>query len=236
MTKRGIIIAFVGCDGSGKSTVARNIFEWLSWKNDVELLYMGSGDGEVGLFTSLKQRLNTFFRRKRAHSGFFIKSIKKENKLRKTINYLISTFFNFALALERQRKVQNASKCMANGKIVLTDRYPQNEFETIFDGPQIAMRDDIHSKINFLITFLKNAEKKIYNKFKESSPDLVIKLHVPFEVSRIRKPDENAINIKRKIDITKNIQYNGAKIINIDASQPLEKVIKSVKAAVWSNL
>ncbi|HXE58330.1 MAG TPA: hypothetical protein VNK43_10040, partial [Gemmatimonadales bacterium] len=45
LPRGGLIVVFVGCDGSGKSTVTREITRWLSWKLDVAQLYFGSGNG-----------------------------------------------------------------------------------------------------------------------------------------------------------------------------------------------
>jgi len=228
----GCIIAFIGCDGSGKSTVAGEIIQWLSWKNDVEYFYMGSGDGKVGFFTLLKQRLNKYVKKKKTQHKVLIKSIKEKSRLRSTLNHLILTTFNFALAKERQRKVLCAFRCKTNGKIVVTDRYPQNEFKTIYDGPQIRDRQD--AVIN--LKFLRKLENRIYSRLAAMPPDLVIKLKVPLEVSRARKPDENLEMVKRKIDITDSLTFNGTNIISIDAARPLEEVLRSVKTAVWNSL
>ena len=228
----GVVIAFVGCDGSGKSTVASEILNWLSWKNDVEYFYMGSGEGKVGFFTNIKQRLNKYVQKNNSQNKLLFKSIREKNMLRATLNHLLLSIFNFALAKERQRKVLQAFRCKARGKIVVTDRYPQNEFESIYDGPQIRIRDDTFINLKLL----KKIEKGVYHRLSALPPDLVIKLNVPLEVSRARKPDENFEIIKRKINITEKIKYNGTHIINIDASRPLDRVLHSVKAAVWSSL
>ena len=228
----GRIIAFVGCDGSGKSTVAGEINKWLSWKNDVEYLYMGSGDGNVGLLMRLKQRMNKYVQKKKSQHKVLVKSIQEKSRLRFTLNHLILTAFNFVLARERQRKVSSAYQCRAKGKIVVTDRYPQNEFRNIYDGPQI--RDGQNALVQ--MRFLQRLEDGIYRKLAEKPPDLVIKLKVPLAVSRARKPDENLETVKRKIDITESLTFNGANIISIDAARPLEEVLHSVKTAVWQNL
>jgi ABC-type hemin transport system ATPase subunit len=41
----GRIIAFLGPDGSGKSTLVQEIRRWLAWKLDIYPLYFGSGAG-----------------------------------------------------------------------------------------------------------------------------------------------------------------------------------------------
>ena len=50
----GVVIAFVGCDGAGKSTVLAEISRWLGWKLDVYSIYFGSGDGPA---SALRQPL-----------------------------------------------------------------------------------------------------------------------------------------------------------------------------------
>jgi len=37
----GLVIAFIGVDGSGKSTLVNEVNQWLSWKLDVKQVYMG---------------------------------------------------------------------------------------------------------------------------------------------------------------------------------------------------
>ena len=41
---KGVLIAFLGQDGAGKSTVTAEVNKWLRWKLDVRKYYMGSGD------------------------------------------------------------------------------------------------------------------------------------------------------------------------------------------------
>src|SRR6185295_15909928 len=45
----GVLVALVGSDGSGKSTLTKDLSAWLSWKIDVLPLYFGSGDGPSSL-------------------------------------------------------------------------------------------------------------------------------------------------------------------------------------------
>jgi hypothetical protein len=41
---RGILVALIGADGAGKSTVAEKLRQWLSWKLDAQVCYMGTGE------------------------------------------------------------------------------------------------------------------------------------------------------------------------------------------------
>ena len=46
---RGLVVAFIGSDGSGKSTLTREMRAWLRYKLDVHGYYMGSGQGSTRL-------------------------------------------------------------------------------------------------------------------------------------------------------------------------------------------
>ncbi|MFC1579338.1 hypothetical protein ACFL4N_00325 [Thermodesulfobacteriota bacterium] len=228
----GIIIAVVGCDGSGKSSVVLALKKWLSWKNDVGCLYMGSGDGEVGFFTGLKKKkdgLVTEIKRNRQIQGVVSRN---KSTLRHSFNTLIQSFFNVALARERYEKIRKAYKMRTKGRIILTDRYPQNEFRGIYDGPKVPVQDNPKSFMNML----EKKESRFYNRISKLPPDLVIKLNIPLEISRLRKPDEDLEIVRKKIEITPKLQYHGAKIVDLDASGPFDRVILDVKRAVWNNL
>ena len=55
---RGLSIAFVGIDGSGKSTVSSYIEKWLSDEFDTKKFYAGSGDGKKNIISAVL--LNTY--------------------------------------------------------------------------------------------------------------------------------------------------------------------------------
>jgi len=231
-SKGGKIIAVVGCDGSGKSTIVAELARWLSWKNDVIRLYMGSGDGNVGIFTRLKKNKDLFIRNLKKKKSLKRRLRLNPNNLRASINYTVQTLFYFALAQERYRKVLKGYQLRSKGKIVVTDRYPQNEFKGIYDGPHI------NSDGNHFFNFkqLQSAEQRIYNRIEQFPPDLVLKLNIPLEISRLRKPDENLDIIRRKVEITEQLKFRNAGIVNIDAAKPLDEVLLQAKKAVWETL
>lgn len=56
-TGKGLIVAFIGLDGSGKSTVTKEIRKWLNPKFECKRFYMGSGDGRVPLRMKIVKKL-----------------------------------------------------------------------------------------------------------------------------------------------------------------------------------
>lgn len=63
-------------------------------------------------------------------------------------------------------------------------------------------------------------------------PDLVIKLNVDLDVACARKPDHKRESLERKIAITPQLTFGGAQLVDIDANQPLEKVLIDAEKAI----
>jgi len=71
----------------------------------------------------------------------------------------------------------------------------------------------------------------------QHAPDLVVKLHVPVHTARTRRPDTPAEQLARKAQEIRALQYPGAgRTVDIDASQPFERVLLDAKRAVWACL
>ena len=52
------MVALVGSDGSGKSTVSSSLLRWLHYKLDAHFYYMGSGDGAAGWVQGMRRGLS----------------------------------------------------------------------------------------------------------------------------------------------------------------------------------
>jgi thymidylate kinase len=129
--------------------------------------------------------------------------------------------------LHFQRKALRLSQ---NGTIVLADRYPQAEAKGTYDGPS---RLDIEG-LGMLGRLLQSYEHSVYKKLMSTQPDLVIKLIAPVEVALERKPDHDPDSIAAKVELTRNIKFGGAPIVEIDAAKPLNEVLLEVRRHVWS--
>lgn len=231
----GVIVAIIGCDGSGKSTLSKEIKQWLSWKIDAENIYMGSGDGSVGWLIKGLKRLSsmTGSKKKSVKPPQRDTAVSSQNGKRPSsfLRDIGAGILGVSLANERYRKVKDADEARKSGAILITDRYPQNQFTGIYDGPRLSRRDAEQG----VRQFFAGLEEKRYQKLSSISPDVVIKLHLPLEVALERKPDHSAENIQRKAEITKELKFNGSKIVDVDTSGPYEEVLKSVKQVVWES-
>jgi thymidylate kinase len=63
-------------------------------------------------------------------------------------------------------------------------------------------------------------------------PDLVLRLNVDLDTACARKPDHRRELLARKVEATPRLKFNGATIVDIDASKPLDDVLAAARAAV----
>ncbi|HEV8479269.1 MAG TPA: hypothetical protein VGR66_00620, partial [Candidatus Eisenbacteria bacterium] len=123
----GVVVAFVGADGSGKSTLTRRVVAWLGWKLDARAVYFGSGEGPSSL---LRLPLRWMFRRARAAHD------KKGNALpfRDSVPSTAKAIWALVLAFEKRRRLTQVWRARNRGQIVFCDRYPQHQIMGFTDG------------------------------------------------------------------------------------------------------
>jgi thymidylate kinase len=240
----GKIIALVGSDGSGKSTIAAELNRWLWGKIDARTVYLGSGDGSVGIFSSLRRaisRLVGLYRKARPKSvGVSAVGEGRHGPGKASgpkgwglsIYGLLVMLLSLEIASNSLSKVLRAAEARRRGTLVIADRYPQTEFPGIYDGPRIQVeRHD-----SFVRRLLSRIEFSRYRRIESTPPDVLIRLHVPVELALLRKPDHNPEAVKQKVAATPKLRFDGARIVDVDASKPLDQVMVSVKKAVWDSL
>lgn len=238
-------ICFLGQDGSGKSTVTMELCSWLNWKIEASRFYLGSGDHYNGLF----KRLISF--------GSFI-SHRKENKenhtpenkekvsaprnliKKKSVKNMMASFviclYYLKLARRAYKVVCKANDYMSKGGIALFDRFPQNQFNGISDGPRIEQYYN-ENGLNFWINIhLGKLEKKYFERIQNSQPKLVFKLLLSPEESIRRKPFEDIDIVRRKHEITKALAFPNAKTYVVDANQDYQEEILYIKRIIWDSL
>jgi len=228
----GAIVAIIGCDGSGKSTISRELVRWLTWKIEARSVYLGSGDGDVGLpvsvLKSLASRAGAKGERREAGDGQKATTRSKRSLMKELGAGLLA----LSISNERRRKVRRAHRSRGKGEILITDRYPQMSFPGIYDGPRLARRGE-ESAVR---KFFAELEEQRYEDMAELPPDVVVRLHVPLEVALGRKPGHDAGNIMEKAELTGKIDFPGARVVDLDGSAPVAEVLGAVKRIVWESI
>lgn len=216
----GIVIAFLGQDGSGKSTVTEDIEKWLTWKIDAKRFYMGSGD----------------------HWNPWQKSALRlipNISLFKPLRGLISLSQTMSLANVKLNVINKAHDYKNHGGIALFDRFPQTVYKGINDGPRIRVKYMSILGKGFLkpiVEWLASREEKKLELACNMPPQIVFKLMLSPEESMRRKPFEKYEEVKKKHEIVKQLEFPDSDVYTIDATQPYEEELLQIKRIIWQHI
>ena len=236
---QGALVAVIGSDGAGKSTVAAELAHWLAWKADARTVYLGVGEGRVGLRVRVLRRLartaqsRTGAPRRVVRTGARPSgSVPTRVRVPGLLRDLGAGLLHDAMADERLGKLHGAHRFRDAGGILLTDRFPQTQFPGIYDGPRTTRSD----RDSFLRRRFAQREQRKYAAMAEMAPDIVLKLHVPVELALSRKPGHSAEGVRRKVDLTVALQFPRSRVFDVDASRPLAEVVLDCKRILWEHL
>ena len=206
------MVALIGSDGSGKSTLSRDIVTWLTVKIDTHYFYLG----KTPFIRSYDKTL--------VSPGYLL---YQDNKLARIFRRMSGDRYHIFLAKQKIKMLQLARKMSRKGSVVLCDRYPQKDIIGMNDGPKLQYKKTS-----------KNAQKelKLFEKIAELEPDVVFRLQVPPEVAVQRKPSHDIEAIRRKCQNINKITFSSAKIIDIDANKPYSEVLLQIKNEIWKSL
>jgi len=238
----GVIIAFLGADGSGKSTVTSAVDAWLSWRAEVVRLYFGFGDGPVSpirkplqalklLYSRRRSRASTPMQPSQAYPGQETTSRPSWLAVPKVIWRIL---WSWSVVWEKQTRLARAQRGRNQGLVVICDRYPQAQIMALGDGPLLSHWEQ-HPWA--WLRAVARWELAAYRRMEAVAPDLVIKLHVTPEVSARRKRDVSFDSLVSRVEVVKRVQFSErTRVAHVDADQPIEQVLLEVKRAVWEAL
>ena len=230
----GFSVAVIGADGSGKSTVTRNLKMTFENKLDVYKIYFGRGDGK----SSLSRKLLTSIKK-----SFVPDKKKKPTSIYQNVSARNDSFFRSSykciqailVAREKRNNMKQMQLAINRGMLVICDRYPQNQIMGYNDGPLL---NGLLKSHNPFFRAAANKESKIYIQAENNSPDILFKLIAKAEVVEARKPGENSLEkLEAKIIGIEKLKFGEkCKVITIDATLPLVKVLYIIKKEIWNML
>ena len=221
------LIAIIGCDGSGKSTVSEEILNWVQGYGPAVAAHLGKQSGNIGRAIAqlpmIGSLLDKFIARKTDST--------RAQREKKTPGLLVALII-YAFSIRRLRRFKRMMAQRHQGLIIVTDRYPQLEFPGAYDGTGLS----VTAPGNWFVRWLARRERVLYDWMTSYRPDLVIRLNVDLDTACARKPDHRRELLRDKVAITPQLTFNGAPIVEIDSTQPLAQVLAEAKAAVAKTL
>jgi len=217
------VFAIVGCDGTGKSTLATDLMIKLRDKGPVVQRYLGLVSGETG--EKIKNLPFIGVRLERILARKATRALDMEKKLPGTATAIVM----YILSIWRAAQLRRVMRLSRRGVQVITDRYPQAEIPGFhYDGPGLTVnRGD-----SWLVRKLAARELKMYTWMAEQKPTLVIRLNIDADTAYARKPDHDIAELRDKIAVIPRLNFNGARIQDIDTTIPYPQVLEQALQAI----
>lgn len=227
-TKLAPLIAIVGCDGSGKSTVSEQTLIFVRGYGPAASAHLGKQAGNMGRSLSNLPLVGKWIERLISRKTKTVSGSYDKNKTPEILPALVMYLF----AIRRVRRFKRMLALREQGLIIVADRYPQLEYPRAYDGPALS----VSAQGNFIIRWLARKEQKAFEWMTSYKPDLVIRLNVDIDTACERKPDHVREALLKKIEVTPLLTFNGANIVEVDTVQPLADVLTAVETAVSKTL
>jgi thymidylate kinase len=231
----GQVIAVIGADGSGKSTVSHELCRWLSCQLRTCYYYMGSQQP-----SRVTRGIHLGYRIAGKLHVTCIRCPRQSRAIGRLLYWLRSLLhhlYNLAVGWDRLGRYRAGRRKAAQGAVVICDRYPLAAIHRVMesrpmDGPQIAAT--VGNRMDRIARLLSRLEQDMYHAMRP--PDWIVALHVSPEVALQRKPDHDLGVIEAKTHAIERMERRGLRMIDIDANQPVEQALLQVKTAVWQIL
>ena len=217
------VIAVVGCDGSGKSTLTNDLIEELSTRRRVQWLYLGQSSGNIANWIRSLHLIGPAFGR------YLVRKAERAHNKEASQPDTLTAIVIFLLSLWRVHKFRRMLKLAHRGVLVITDRYPQAEVTGFyFDGTGLNNKN----AQSWLARLLLKREMRLYTWMASHRPTLLIRLNIDAETAHARKPDHKLAMLREKVRVIPTLQFNGATILNLNGRDPYPQVLAAALTAI----
>ncbi len=232
------VIAFVGSEATGKSTILSEVDGWLGARHEVRRIHAGRPPSTVLTFIPhvLLPTLRKLFPDQRSTR---VEARHQEAHGSRESTYpIMFAVRSVMLAYERKALLSRARS--ANGTIVLSDRYPSSRSGTP-DGPQLAhlpVPRGTRSLGSLLRRWSTALEARLYAGI--PAPNLVVYLTAPLDVTLARNAARDKTEpedyVRWRHELSSKLEFDGAPVRPIDTDRPFEEVLRDVQRAIGEAL
>lgn len=207
----GAIVALVGIDGSGKTTVAKQLAAAGPWPS--RYLYMGQSLGSSNALLPSSAAARALRRRAAVTSR---PRRPKRSKYSRTRSMLAMA----NRVVEAWWRGRGAARDRRRGVVVVYDRYIPLE-------ATIALADPGRKKVHALDRIERRLVERLV-----ARPDLVVHLDTPGEVAAGRKGDATARRLERWRRVIQDWGVGRREFVRVDATRPLAEVVVTVQSVI----
>jgi thymidylate kinase len=238
----GALIAIVGGDGAGKSTVVDSLSAWLSTYFETTTAHLGK-PGWSWTTTTVRGilKIGQLCGLYPAEASFQA-TLKQKSFLSPGYPWLLR---EVCRARDRYWTYVQAQRFAANGGLVILDRFPLPEIR-LMDGPQgerflteltngpQAERRLAPRRADRLARLLVSLEESYYEQI--VPPELIIVLRVDPEIAVQRRTGEDPIAVRERSTEIWKLNWERSDAHVIDASKSKAAVLREAKALIWSRV
>ncbi|HXF72727.1 MAG TPA: nucleotidyltransferase family protein [Actinomycetota bacterium] len=247
LVRGGAWIAIVGADGAGKTTAARDLHRWLSPRVDARLVHLGKPprSGASALLHRLwRAVVRPVARPESARRDRGDPASPAGNRTpgpvapipdgeRIAPRDLARLVRKVLVSRDRYLSCVRGSRFVRRGGVVVSDRFPLPRIRSM-DGPATATLPRLRARSR-LVRALARLEDRYYRRI--GPPDVLLVLRVPPEVAVERRrglePEEE---VRRRAEEIWSLDWSGLPAVVLDATRPLEEVLRQIRSAVWARL
>ncbi|BAY24262.1 thymidylate kinase [Calothrix sp. NIES-2100] len=232
LTSGGAIVAFVGAEATGKSTLVKNTTSWLGSVFHITSVHLGKPPSSL---LSFLPNLALPLLRGVAAEDRMSTVVTDTTKKAKSVSLLYAVR-SVLVAWDRRKLAIKIRRQAANGQLVICDRYPSTTLGAM-DSPRLTIPEASGGK-NQILKYLANLEHCIYSQIPPA--DIVVRLSVPVEVAiernQQRQKQEPADYVVSRHSNRIVPLYPKSNTIEVSSNQTPEKTIADVRRLLWEIL
>lgn len=226
----GMMIAIVGGDGAGKSTLIEELYKWIGIEFDTAKVHFGKPSWSLS--TLMVRSFIKIIRTITFQPFQEAPMVYSTERDRIKFPGILWAIRECCTASDRLRLYRKVRRMTTNGRIVLMDRYPVDNIR-FMESPQIRRMYN-GAATTPLLRWLINKEESYYRFI--SPPDLLLVIKVDPEISVQRKQEEEEAAVRARAEEIWNYPWNPEKASILDGSCSKEEVLQQAKRILWASL